>query len=46
MICYYYACMHYSKKGQGLYSLIDTNLISSCRYGNEFNFDDNYGGYY
>lgn len=46
MICYYYACMHYSKKGQGLYSLIDTNLIGSGNFGNEFNKNDNYGGYY
>ena len=44
----YYSIIHYCKKNGGLFSLLDTNLISACGYEvrNEFNFDDNYGGCY
>ena len=44
----YYSIIHYCKKTEGLFSLLDTNLIRTGGYEvrNEFNFDDNYGEYY
>lgn len=42
----YYSVMHYCKINSGLLSLLDTNLISSGSFGNQFNFNDNYGGYF
>jgi hypothetical protein len=43
---HYYSILHYFIKNQELLSLIDTNLIRSGNFGNEFNHDDNYGDYF